>query len=86
MKGLEVVEKVRETGGIRIIIGDILYLFAYIACPLFLIPLEFWSQPQIDYTVTSFGVALHMITNDLEYSYWKEKFSEASQNKLNFGG
>ena len=41
------------------IISDILRLLYYIAFPLFLLPLEFWSQKQIAYAVTSIGVALH---------------------------
>ena len=40
-------EKVRETGGREIIIGEILCLFAYIAFPLFLLPIFWRSQPQI---------------------------------------
>ena len=48
LKDLEAVEKLREMGGIMMIIGEILCLFEYIACPLFLISLELWSQPQID--------------------------------------
>ena len=86
MRDLESVDKVRETGGIGMIISDILCLFDYIACPLFFLPLEFWSQPQIKYSVTSIGVALHIITTDLDSGYWKVKFSEASWNKLNFEG
>ena len=72
-------------GGIRMIIGEILCLFAYIYCPLFLLPHELGSQPQIDYTVTSFALTLHRITTDLDSGYWKVNFSEASWNKLNFG-
>ena len=86
MRDLEAVVKVIEAGGIGMIIGEILCLFAYIACPLLLTPLELWSHPQINYAVTSIGVALHRITTDLESGYWKVKFSEASWNKLNFGG
>ena len=78
--------KVRETVGIGMIISEILCLFAYIACPLFLLPLEFWIRPQIDCVVTSIRMALHRITTPLDYPYWKFKFSEASWNKLNFGG
>ena len=37
---LEAVEKVREMGGTGMIIGEILCLFAYIAFPLLLLPLE----------------------------------------------
>ena len=86
MRDSEAVDKVRKMGGIGMIIGEILVLFAYIACPLFLLPLELWSQPQIDYSVTSIGVALHRITTILDSGYWKVKFSEASWNKINFGG
>ena len=86
MRDSEVMNKVRETGGIGMIIGEILCLFAYIACPLFLLPLELWSQPQIDYSVTSIGVALHRITTKIEYRYVKVKFSDASWNKLNLRG
>ena len=60
------VDKAIETGGIGMIIGKILYLFAYIVSPLFLLPLELWSQPQIEYAVISIGVALHRITTDLD--------------------
>ena len=42
---LETVDKVREKGGTKMIISEILCLFAYIACPLFLLTLELWSQP-----------------------------------------
>ena len=79
-------EKVRGTGGIGIIISDILCLFDYIACPLFLLPLEVWSQTQNDYADKSFGVSLHIITTNLDSGYWKVKFSEEKCNKLNFGG
>ena len=68
------------------IIGEILCLFAYIIFPLFLLPHEFWSHPQIDYVVTNIGLDMHIITTDLESGYWKFKLSEASWNKLNFGG
>ena len=71
----EAVDKVRETGGIGMIISEILCLFVYITYPLFLLPHGFWSQPQIDYAVTSIGVALHRITTNLDYGYWKVKFS-----------
>ena len=67
-----------RNGGIRIIIGEILCLFAYIYCPLFLLPLRLWSQPQIDYAVKIIGVSLHRITTDFDSGYWKLKFSEAS--------
>ena len=86
LRDSEAVDKVRETGGIMMIIGEILCLFACIAYPLSLPPPELWSQPQIDYAVTSIGVALHIITTDLDSRYWKVKFNEASLNKLNFGG
>ena len=66
MRDSEVVDKAREIGSIGMIIGEILCLFAYIACPLFLLPLEWWSQPQIDYAVTSIWVALHRITTELD--------------------
>ena len=45
LKDLEAVDKVRETGDIGMIIGEILCLFAYIDCPLLLLLLELWSQP-----------------------------------------
>ena len=38
MSDLEAVDKLIETGGIEMIISEILCLFAYIACPLFLLP------------------------------------------------
>ena len=46
----EVVEKVREMGGSRIIIGEILCLFLlqkidHITCPLFILPLVWLSHP-----------------------------------------
>ena len=34
LRGLEAVDKVIETGGIGMIIGEILCLFAYMYCPL----------------------------------------------------
>ena len=83
---MESVDKERETGNIGMIISEILFLFAYIACPLLLLRLELWSQLQIDYMVTSIGVALHRIITVLDSRYWKVKFSEASWNKLNIGG
>ena len=86
LRDSEAVDKVRETGSIGMIISGILCLFAYIACPLFLLTLEMWSHPYIDYAVTSIGVTLHIITTNLDSGYWKVKFSEASWNKLNFGG
>ena len=86
MRDLEAVDKVRETDGIRMVIGEILRLFAYIACPLLILPHKMWSQPQIDYAVTSIGVDLHRITTNIYYGYWKAKFREASWNKLNLGG
>ena len=49
----------------RLIIGKIFCLFSYISCPLFLLLLEFWIQPQIDYVVTSIGVAPHQISADV---------------------
>ena len=58
----EAVDKVRGTGDSEIIIGDILCLFTYVACPLFLLLLEWRSQLQIDHVVTIIGVALHRIT------------------------
>ena len=58
-------------GGIGMIISDILRLLYYIAFPLFLLPLEFWSQKQIAYAVTSIGVALHRITTNLDAGYLK---------------
>ena len=76
----------REMGGIGMITGDILCLFAYIYCPPFLLPLEMWSQLQIEYAVTRIGVDLHINNTGLDSVYWKVKFSEASWNKLNFGG
>ena len=82
----EAVDKVREIGGSGMIIGEILYLFAYISCPIFLLPLEWRNYPKIDYLVTNIGVALYIIITDLDSGYWKVKFSEASWNKLNFGG
>ena len=63
----EAVDKVKETGDSEIIIGDILCLFTYVACPLFLLLLECWSQLQIDYVVTIIGVALHRITTGIDY-------------------
>ena len=86
LRDSEAVDKVLEMGDSKMIIGEILCLFAYTACPLFLLPLERWSQPQIDYAITRIGVALHRITTNLDSRYWKVKFSEASWNKLNFGG
>ena len=82
LRDLEAVDKVIEMG----VIGDILCLFAYTDCPLFLLPLEWWSQPQIYYVITSIWVDLHRITTNLDCRYWKVKFREASWNKLNFGG
>ena len=73
MRDLEVVGKVRETGGTMMIISKVLYLFDYIDCPLFLLPLEWWSQPQINYAVTIIGVDLRRITTDLDSGYWKVK-------------
>ena len=48
MRDFKVVGKVKETGGSRMIIVEILGLFAYIVCPIFLLPLVWWSEPQID--------------------------------------
>ena len=66
LRDTEAVVKVRETGGSGMITGEILCLFTYITCPLFLVPLEWRSQPQIDYAVTSIGVDLHQITTKLD--------------------
>ena len=85
LRGSEAVGKLIETGCIGMIIGEILCLFAYIACPLFLLPLEMWSHPQINYAFKSIGVDLHRITTNVDSGYWKVKFSEASWNKLGFG-
>ena len=76
----------RDTGGIGMIIGEILCLFFYIVFPLFLLRLQLWIQPQIEYNVTIIGVDVHRITTNIDFRYWKVKFSEASWNKLNFGG
>ena len=46
--GLEEVDKVRETGISKMVIGDMLCLFAYIACPILLLPLVCGSQLQIN--------------------------------------
>ena len=86
MKDSEVVDKVRETDGIGMVIVEVLCLFDSIACPLSLLLLELCSKPQIDYAATSIGVALHRITTELESGYWKVKFSKASWNKLILGG
>ena len=40
LRYLEVLYKARETGGIGMIISEILCVFAYIACPIFLLPLK----------------------------------------------
>ena len=53
---LETVDKVREKGGTKMIISEILCLFAYIACPLFLLPLVWWVQPQIDKYPTKYVI------------------------------
>ena len=37
------------------IIGEILHLFDYITFLLFILPLEWWSQPQINFVVKSIG-------------------------------
>ena len=73
----EAVDKMRETGGIGMIISEILCLFDYISCPLFLLPLYFWSHPQIEYVVTSIGLDLHRITTYLDSGYWKVNYIEA---------
>ena len=54
MRYLEVVDKVIETGGIRMIIGEILCLYSYIDCPLLTYPPMFWSQPRIDKYPTNY--------------------------------
>ena len=46
LRDLEVVDKVRETDGSGIIIGEILCLFTYIYFPIFLLPLVCWSRLQ----------------------------------------
>ena len=66
MRDSEAVDKVRETGDIRMIIVEILCLFVYFALPLLLIPLGLWSNPQIEYAVTIIGVALHRITTGID--------------------
>ena len=86
MRDSEAIDKVVETGGIGMIIGEILCLFSYIACTLLLLPHELWSNPKIEYEITSIGVDLHRITTKFESGYWKAKFIEASWNKLNFWG
>ena len=85
MRDSEAVVKVRKMGGIGMIIGEILCLFAYIYCPISLLPLELWSHPQIYYTVTSIGLALYRINTNLDSGYWEVKFSKASRNNINFG-
>ena len=82
----EAVDKVIETGGIRMIIGEILCLFSYIDFPISLLPLELLIQTQIDFEVTSIGVDLKIITTDLDSGYWKVKFSEASWKNIYLGG
>ena len=47
MRDFEMMDNVIETGGSGIIIGAILYLFAFIACPPFLLPLVWRSQKQL---------------------------------------
>ena len=69
MRDLEAVDKVRETGGIRMIIGDIFCLFACITCPIFLPPIELWIQLKINYAVTIIGLDMHRITTDLDSGY-----------------
>ena len=83
---LEAVDKVRETGGSGMIISEILCLFSHIFFSLFLLPLEWWSLPQINYMVTSIGVDLNRMTTGLDSGYWKIKFSEASWKKAQFWG
>ena len=41
------VEKVRETWGSGMIIGEIFCFFAYIISPIFLLFLVWWSGPQL---------------------------------------
>ena len=65
LRDLEVVEKVIEMGGIRMIIGEILCLFDFIACPLLLLIFKLRSKKQIEYAVTSIGVDLHSITTEI---------------------
>ena len=86
LRDLEAVDKVKETGGIGMIIGEILCLFSYITCPLFLLPLELRIHPKIDYAVTSIGVDMKRITTDLNSGYWKVKFREAPLNKIKYWG
>ena len=86
LRDLESIDKVRETADIGVIISEILCLFAYISCPLYLLSHELWSQKQISYVVTSIGVDLHIITTDLDYGYWNVNLSKASRNKLILGG
>ena len=69
LRDLEAVDKVRETGGRGMIISEILCLFAYIACPPLLLPLDWKSHPQIEYAVTSIGVDLHRITTKIDSRY-----------------
>ena len=83
---MEAMDKVREMGGIGVIIGEILCLFAFIPFPLLLLHHKLWINPQINYADTSIGVDLKRITIDLDSGYRKVKLSEASWNKLNFGG
>ena len=48
LRDSEDVDKVIEMGGSGMIICEILFLFAYIACSLFNIPLVWWSHLQND--------------------------------------
>ena len=66
MRDLEAVDRVIETGGIWVVIGEILCLFYYIACPLLLLIFKLWSQTQIEYAVTSIGMYLFIITTELD--------------------
>ena len=51
LRDSDVVDKMRETGGRRMTIGDILSLFAYIAYSLLILPFVWWIQLQIDKAV-----------------------------------
>ena len=48
LRDSEAVEKMRETDGSRMIIGEILCLFYYISCPFFLLPLVWWRHLKIN--------------------------------------
>ena len=67
------------------IISEILCLFDYIACSIFFLPHELWSNTKIDYAVTIIGVYLNIITTKLDSGYCMVNSSEASWNKINFG-